>query len=156
MRLALRPVIRTDLAALAEIHAQCFPEDAWDVAALAGILAMPGASGTLALDSEAVGEAPLGLIFDVILGEEAEILTFGVAPTRRRRGIARALLEDLFVRARTRGAQQVVLEVAADNGAALSLYEAAGFRTVGMRRGYYYRPRAAAVDAWLLRRTLAG
>jgi ribosomal-protein-alanine N-acetyltransferase len=156
MNLVLRPVTRNDLAALAELHALCFPEDAWDVSSLAGILAMPGASGTLALDSLAPGEVPLGLIFDVILGEEAEILTFGVAANRRRQGIARALLADLFARAGSRGARQVVLEVAADNGPALSLYEATGFRTVGMRRGYYYRPRAAAVDAWLLRRTLVG
>ena len=154
MSLALRPVTRNDLAALADLHALCFPEDAWDVAALAGILAMPGASGTLALDSGPAEPPPLGLIFDVILGEEAEILTFGVAPARRRQGIARALLDDLFARAESRGAHQVVLEVAADNGPALSLYEATGFRTVGMRRGYYYRPRSPAVDAWLLRRTL--
>ena len=155
MNLALRPVTRGDLDALAQLHAQCFPEDAWDVAALAGILAMPGASGTLAVDTARPDE-PLGLIFDVILGEEAEILTFGVAPARRRQGIARALLDGLFARARALGAQRVVLEVAADNGAALSLYEATGFRTVGMRRGYYYRPRGAPVDAWLLRRTLVG
>lgn len=156
MKLVLRPVTRNDLAALAELHALCFPDDAWDVAALAGILAMPGAGGTLALDSTVPGETPLGLIFDVILGEEAEILTFGVGPKYRRQGVARALLDELFVRAQSRGACQVVLEVAADNGPALSLYEAAGFRTVGMRRGYYYRPRAPAVDAWLLRRTLIG
>ncbi|MGH7090915.1 MAG: ribosomal protein S18-alanine N-acetyltransferase [Stellaceae bacterium] len=150
MNIALRAVSRADLAALARIHAQCFTEDAWDAAALAGVLAMSGAEARLA---EEAGR-PVGLLFATILGEEAEILTFGVAPEARGRGIARMLLADLFARARGRGAGRVVLEVAADNGAALALYESEGFRTVGLRHAYYHRERGPAIDAWLLRRVL--
>lgn len=150
MTVSLRTVSRADLEPLARLHAQCFAEDAWDAAALASILAMKGAEARLAEEVE----QPLGLLFAVILGEEAEILTLGVAPRARRRGIARLLLDDLFARARALGARRVVLEVAADNSAALALYEAAGFRTVGLRHGYYQRENGPAIDAWLLRAAL--
>ncbi len=150
MSIAVRTVERADLADLARIHADCFPDDAWDAAALASVLAMAGAEARLA----ELSSRPLGLVFATVLGEEAEILTLGVAPSARRQGIARALLADLFARARGRGATRVVLEVAADNAAALALYESEGFRTVGMRRGYYHRDHGPPIDAWLLRRLL--
>lgn len=152
MSVAVRSVARADLATLARIHANCFPEDAWDAAALASVLAMAGAEARLAEE----GGRALGLIFATVIGEEAEILTLGVAPEARRRGIARALLADFYARAGAKGANRVVLEVAADNGAALALYEAEGFRTVGLRHGYYHRDRGPAIDAWLLRRMLDG
>jgi [ribosomal protein S18]-alanine N-acetyltransferase len=150
MGVTLRTVDRLDLDALARIHAMCFPDAAWDKAALAGILAMQGADARVA---EETGR-PLGLIFAIILGEEAEVLTIGVAPGARRLGIGRLLLADLYERAQARGARRVVLEVAADNGPALTLYETEGFRTVGLRHGYYQRERGPAIDAWLLRRML--
>jgi ribosomal-protein-alanine N-acetyltransferase len=150
MTVSLRTVSRADLEALARLHAQCFAEDAWDAPALASILAMKGAEARLA----EAAEGPLGLLFAVILAGEAEILTIGVAPRAQRRGIGRLLLEDLFARARALGAHSVMLEVAADNSAAIALYEALGFRTAGLRHGYYQRERGPAIDAWLLRATL--
>jgi ribosomal-protein-alanine N-acetyltransferase len=151
MSLTLRSVGRDDLVPLSGVHALCFPEDPWDPAALSGVLAMAGAEARLAEE----GAQPVGLLFSTIVGDEAEILTFGVAPASRRRGVGRALLADLYVRARALGASRVVLEVAADNSMALALYESEGFRTVGLRSGYYHRERGPAIDAWLLRRTLA-
>ena len=150
MSVTVRTIDRADLDVLASIHAMCFPGAAWDRPALAGILAMQGADARLA---EEPGR-PLGLIFAIILGEEAEVLTIGVAPGARRLGIARLLLADLYERAGARGANRVVLEVAADNGSAITLYETEGFRTVGLRHGYYQRERGPAIDAWLLRRML--
>lgn len=151
MSLTLRTVGRGDLGPLARVHAQCFPEDPWDAAALAGVLAMTGAEARLA----EANARTVGLLFATIIGEEAEILTFGVVPEARRRGFARALLGDLYVRAQALGASRVVLEVAADNAVALSLYESEGFRTVGLRNAYYHRDRGPPIDAWLLRRALA-
>jgi ribosomal-protein-alanine N-acetyltransferase len=150
MTLALRPIHRGDLETLARVHASCFPEDPWDAAALAGVLAMTGAAARVAEENARA----VGLLFATIIGEEAEILTFGVAPEARRRGFARALLADLYERARGLGAIRVVLEVAADNGVALALYESEGFRTVGLRNAYYHRDRGPPIDAWLLRRAL--
>jgi len=36
----LRPVDAVDLSGLARLHAECFPDDRWDAAALAELLAM--------------------------------------------------------------------------------------------------------------------
>lgn len=148
MSLVLRPATRRDLGGLALIHAQCFPDDAWDAPALESVLAMAGAESLVA---EQEGDA-IGLLFATVIREEAEILTFGVAPRWRQKGVARALLAAFYARAQALGATRIVLEVAADNPAALALYEAEGFRTVGLRHAYYQRGRGPAVDAWLLRR----
>lgn len=151
MSITLLPTREVALSRLAELHARCFPTDAWDAAALGAIFAMPGSDGRVATDKNGV---LLGLILDLCLGEEAEILTFGVAPATRRQGVGRLLLVDFLTRARTAGANRAVLEVAADNLAALALYEASGFQRLGKRNAYYLRRGGPAVDAWRLGRDL--
>ena len=152
MTIELRPVRPSDLDALARLHARCFPGESWDAPALASILAMPGASGRLA---GVEGGVPCGLALALVAAEDAEILTLGVDPDWRRRGVARALLADLIARVRRDGARRLVLEVATDNDAARRLYEAHGFRPIGERRNYYQRPGGVTIDAWLLALPLA-
>jgi [ribosomal protein S18]-alanine N-acetyltransferase len=147
MSFSLHPIPRTELDVLAALHAACFPDDAWDSAALATLLAMPGAGGRVARAES--GEI-LGLLIDQCVGEDAEVLTLGVLPATRRQGIGRALLRDLAARAREAGATRIVLEVAADNAAAAALYDVMGFRRQGVRRAYYRRLRGPSVDAWRL------
>lgn len=72
-----------------------------------------------------------------VLADEAEILTIGVVPDARRRGIARLLLAELLGIARERGAAHAYLEVRIDNEAARALYLREGFAELGVRRGYY-------------------
>jgi ribosomal-protein-alanine N-acetyltransferase len=72
-----------------------------------------------------------------VLADEAEILTIGVVPAARRRGIARLLLAELLGIARERGGRDVYLEVRVDNEPARALYRSEGFEEVGVRRGYY-------------------
>jgi [ribosomal protein S18]-alanine N-acetyltransferase len=147
----LRPIESPDLAALARMHALCFPEDRWDEKALAELLAIVGASGHLIEDT--TEGRPLGFVMDIILAAAAEILTLAVVPAFRRQGVARALLADLEARARRAGTGGISLEVAADNRAAQQLYESVGFVQSGRRRGYYRRGRDT-VDALLFRRVL--
>jgi ribosomal-protein-alanine acetyltransferase len=87
----------------------------------------------------------------LVLGDQAEILTVGVVPDARRRGIARRLVADLLEHARSRGAGEVFLEVRVDNEPARTLYRSEGFADVGLRRGYYENGR---VDAVVMRREL--
>jgi ribosomal-protein-alanine acetyltransferase len=136
-----------DLPRVAQLHAACFPEDAWSSSALATLLAMPGADGRVCYGEDG---AACGVLLDQFLGFEGEILTLGVAPASRRRGVARALLQDLMDRARSSGIQRLLLEVAADNKAALALYDSLGFARQGTRRHYYRRSTGPAVDAWRL------
>jgi len=141
MSAELRLLVRSELGALAKLHAQCFPVDPWTVRDFMELLAIRGASGHLATAPEAGIEA---FILDLIGPEDAEILTIGVAPGARRRGLARALIADLVKRARHRGARRVLLEVAAENQPAISLYSSAGFILLGERPGYYKSPSGRA------------
>jgi len=127
----------TELDAFARLHGKCFAE-AWDVDALATLMAMPGAFALLAHDEDS--GALLGFVMIRGAGGEAEIITLGVDPGRRRRGLGRALLAAGLNEAAARGSARLFLEVAADNAAALALYRAAGFSEIGRRADYYHRP----------------
>jgi [ribosomal protein S18]-alanine N-acetyltransferase len=80
---------------------------------------------------------------------EAYVQTIAVASDRRRAGVGTALLTDLLEDARRRGCSHVDLEVRADNGDAIRLYERHGFRQIGIRRGYY---QPSGADAVVMRR----
>lgn len=89
-----------------------------------------------------------------VVADEAELLTLATHPTYRRRGLARKVMRGWMTVAATRGADRAFLEVAADNAAAVSLYETCGFELCGLRRGYYRRGDRPASDALLMARTL--
>lgn len=144
-RFALRAVQIPDVPVLAAVHALSFADglggEVWNAAAFERILALPGTFGTLAMAAGQPGSppAPLGFALGRRAVDEAEILTLGVVPTARRRGVARALVAALMVQAAAGGARRLYLEVAEDNRAALALYAQAGLREVGRRPGYYRR-----------------
>jgi len=145
----LRPVGPFDLDCLAALHGLCFDE-AWSTAAMAGLLASPGSFGLLSITEG----APSGFALARVAADEAEILSLGVLPPYRHRGIARLLLRATAERAGDSGAQRLFLEVAADNHAARALYLREGFARVG-RRPCYYRRGAGSVDALILARPLS-
>ena len=66
-------------------------------------------------------------------------------PEFRGRGIAKALLQELFRVGEARGAWVFLLEVRAGNQAAIRLYEGQGFQNMGLRRNFYEKPREDAV-----------
>lgn len=132
----IRPAAASELDLLAELHAACFVE-AWDADAFATLLAMPSAFALLA--EEPARDMASGFLMIRGAGDEAEIITLGILPARRRKGLARDLLAGGVKEAVLRGARRLFLEVAADNDAALALYRAAGFVQVGRRADYYHR-----------------
>lgn len=134
---------------LARLHGLCFPDDPWDGTACDAILAMPGCFGLIAWEDE----APVGFALALDLGGEGELLSLGVVPERRRRGVGAALLAAVLAEARRRGGRALLLEVADDNAAAAALYAAHGFVAIGRRRRYYRRGRAL-IDARVLRLSL--
>lgn len=89
-----------------------------------------------------LGPAPgqgelVGFITYWVLGTEMEILTLGVMPPWRGRGIGRSLLEAALSSARNAGAEDAFLEVRPSNVAAIALYGAGGFRLWDRRSKYY-------------------
>ncbi|UAJ81625.1 ribosomal protein S18-alanine N-acetyltransferase [Leifsonia sp. ZF2019] len=79
---------------------------------------------------------------------EGDIQTIAVAPRARRRGLARALMNALIGEARSRGAQEIFLEVRDDNPGAQALYVSLGFEEIGVRPQYY---QPDGVDAIVMR-----
>jgi ribosomal-protein-alanine N-acetyltransferase len=61
------------------------------------------------------------------------------------RAVGRELLDWLLRRAESMGANIARLEVRESNAAARALYEAAGFREIGIRKGYYTQNNESAV-----------
>jgi ribosomal-protein-alanine N-acetyltransferase len=144
----LEPAHPDEATALAAAHATSF-EVGWTAIDIAALLVVPGGFGFAVRD----GTDIQALLIGRAIAGEAEVLTLAVDPLLRRRGAARALLEAAFAAARTAGAEAMFLEVAADNEAAIGLYEGAGFVRVGARPGYYQRP-YGAIDALVMRHDL--
>jgi len=89
-----------------------------------------------------------------VAADEAELLSIATHPDHRRTGLALAVMAEWQVEAARRGASRGFLEVAADNPAALALYQKCGFETCAIRSRYYRRDGATAVDALVLERAL--
>ena len=70
-------------------------------------------------------------------------------PDYRGQGIARMMLEELLGNARREGIRAFTLEVRAGNAPAIALYERLGFRTEGVRPGFYSKPKEDALIQWL-------
>jgi ribosomal-protein-alanine N-acetyltransferase len=136
-------------ADMARIHAQCFAQP-WSEGVMADLTIKPS--------HRAFGLQQDGILVSFILlavaADEGEILTLATNPAVQGRGLARDLLSAAMANLREDGVNQVTLEVAVDNTAALRLYEKAGFATVGRRKAYYSRPGSAPVDGHILRLAL--
>jgi ribosomal-protein-alanine N-acetyltransferase len=145
----IEPIPEGAAEALAELHRACFPDDPWEAGALTRIMALSGGFGWLAWEED----EPAGFVLVRDLGNECEILSFGVTPRWRRRGIGQDLLRTAIDEAARRGLPSVVLEVAVDNDPAIELYNAVGFGVAGRRARYYRRPDGRA-DALILRLAL--
>ena len=141
----LRPATAADLPRLASAHAQAFGAP-WDEAALAELMAGPGAYALVALE-----EDTLGMVLCRTIAGEAEVLTLAVPPWTRRKGVGLALMTAAIGAARAGGAEAMFLEVDVDNAPAVGLYRRLGFEQAGLRKGYYDRGAAPRADALVMR-----
>ena len=148
MSVTVRPLSWRDLDVILPLERELFGHEAWDARSWwEELAARPRREYVAAQDGgNLVGYAGID-----DQGDVADVMTIAVVPSARRRGIGRVLLDALLARARARGAHDVILEVRADNAAALALYADAGFTTVRTRRGYYRNPGSDPVDALVLR-----
>jgi [ribosomal protein S18]-alanine N-acetyltransferase len=133
--------------AMAVAHAQAFDHKSWREDEFDDLLEGEGIYGFLAADEA----APLGVILCRVAAGEMEVLTLGVTPAARRRGVGRALMAAALPAARALDASEAFLEVAVDNDPAIALYDALGFRKAGLRKAYYDRGPAGVMDALVMR-----
>lgn len=131
---------------MAYAHDRAFANKAWREDEFEDLLEGEGIYGFLADDA-----APMGVILCRIAAGEVEVLTVGVTPVSRRRGVALALMLAALQVAREAGVIEAFLEVAVDNDGAIVLYENLGFRRAGLRKSYYDRGAAGCVDALVMR-----
>lgn len=143
----IRPATRQDGDLLVALERVAFGTASWGDDGVRSGLTAPRVAGLLACDK--AGEA-MGFLLWRSLGREAEILTVGAAPAARRRGVASALLETLYIDAAAQGCSAMYLEVDETNEAARALYQKHGFEMVGQRRSYY----RTGANALVLRRYL--
>lgn len=119
---------------LVQVHAACFPPPSHDNS-IEKTFYLPGVFGMIGM--EKMNRVSAGFaVCRLVLGE-AELLSIGVIPEKRRVGWGRALLHAVFSEARINGADTIILEVAEGNGAAQSLYRGMGFVHAGKRPRYY-------------------
>lgn len=125
---------RADLAQVVAWEQQCFGADAWSRDLV-----------TAAVDANEVLLDEAGFVVVRVVNDVADLDRIAVVPEQRRSGHGQVLLSAGVSAARDRGAERMLLEVAADNVAAIGLYVTAGFAEIHRRRNYYGAGRDAVV-----------
>jgi ribosomal-protein-alanine acetyltransferase len=144
MKLHFKKMTTEDAAAVEEVEKASFGmpwsrESFWEEAV------NDKAYYLLVLDEDKViGYAGTWVLFD-----EAQITNVAVAPSYRGKGVGLTLLRELMQIVKTLGASAMTLEVRPSNTAAIALYEKLGFKSVGLRPGYYQDNGEAAMIMWL-------
>jgi ribosomal-protein-alanine N-acetyltransferase len=134
----------TDVALLAHLHAQCFAEF-WSAESFSALLAN---QGCFALSDD----AERGFVVVQVVADQSEVLSVGVDPAARRRGIASNLLSEALKQAADRGATMMFLEVDCRNLPAITLYKQHGFAEMGRRKAYYTTAEGSRSDALTFRK----
>lgn len=140
----LRDMTPADIPAVHELECRLFPVDAWPLQMFAAELAQAETRRYLVAEraGRIVGYAGLMCIQPI-----ADVQTIAVVPEQEGRGIGSALLTELIRESRLRRAEDVLLEVRADNPRAQQLYRRYGFEQIHVRP-HYYRD---GVDALIMR-----
>jgi len=145
----VRPAVDNDFDAVVVLELETFGRAAWSPQVVDAEFAALGSSRFIAV--ALVGGEVIGYGVLSYVGEVADIQRVAVKPRQRRRGMATVLLDRLLAEAARLGCERALLEVAADNTAALRLYVARGFAEIARRPRYY----PGDVDALVMERTLS-
>jgi ribosomal-protein-alanine N-acetyltransferase len=134
----IRPATREDLDALFALDRACFrPGIAYSKTELRYFLFHLRSISVVAEDESGIAGFA---VVEFVLEEGrriGHIVTIDVAPSHRRRGVGRLLMDALLGFCRQAGALSLRLEVAVDNEGAITFYKLMGFAETGRIRGYY-------------------
>lgn len=133
-----------DIPSVMAIEESVFPDTAWSSAQFWSELAQDDRAYLVMEQSGRI--AAYGGV--MVHPPTADIQTIAVDSDYRGRGFARDLLERLLATADESGCSEVLLEVSADNVAAIALYESEGFAAIARRTSYY----GPGLDALIMRR----
>jgi ribosomal-protein-alanine N-acetyltransferase len=138
----LRRLAYSDLPTVISIERRSFPTP-WSLAMFVLELSKP--SG-ICLAAEDDHGSLIGYLVCARYDDVWHLMNVAVHPERRRRGIARELIERMFQDAGS-GAR-FTLEVRVSNTPAIEMYERFGFRHAGRRRRYYHDNGEDALIMW--------
>lgn len=142
---AIRKAEPADADAMAVLHGRCF-DSGWEAVVIRAFIESPSFLCRLYQTEDRIEDASLaGLIICQVVQDEAELITFAVAPEKRRAGIGRSLFQAVCSEARAKGAKRLFLDVDEANMPALALYRSLGAVPVGRRPAYYANGADAAV-----------
>ena len=143
----MKRVVRTDachIKAIFTLENECF-SDPWSYSSLLNEISNPSAFCFVVLDND---EDILGHVTMRKILDEGHISNLAVSNSARRQGVASLLLHELFFTAMLHKLRALTLEVRSKNTPALALYHKFGFRSFGLRRGYYTKPTDDAIIMW--------
>jgi [ribosomal protein S18]-alanine N-acetyltransferase len=140
--LEIRRLSYADLPQVIAIERRAFPTP-WSLAMFVLELSKPSGICLAALREGRIVGYLICSRYDTVW----HVMNVAVDDRMRREGIATTLLRHLFERADEPG-EQYTLEVRTSNAPAIALYERFGFRSAGLRRGYYHDNKEDAVIMW--------
>jgi [ribosomal protein S18]-alanine N-acetyltransferase len=140
--LDIRRLTYADLPQIIAIERRAVPTP-WSLAMFVLELSKPSGICLVALVEGRVVGYLVCSRYDVVW----HVMNVAVDPEQRRRGIATAMLEQLFAQADKPG-EQYTLEVRTSNDPAIALYEHFGFESAGVRPGYYHDNKEDALIMW--------
>ncbi len=134
----LRRALPTDLDAIMLLESSTFGADAWSRHTMLAELENDACWYVVAFPPHAPDTIEGYAGVQAAKGSAtADIQTIAVDASSRRGGLGRVLMNTLINEAQKRGAEEVFLEVRADNPAAQRLYVSLGFEQIGVRAKYY-------------------
>lgn len=143
MEIEIRKLREEDIEALAEIESETFSMP-WSREDFKNLLSHSYCFYLVALaEGRAVGCCGYTNSFN-----EASIDNVVVAADFRNKGIGQAMLCELLARGEADGVEAFTLEVRVGNAPAIHVYEKFGFKSEGIRPGFYEKPREDAMIMW--------
>jgi ribosomal-protein-alanine N-acetyltransferase len=138
-----------DLPVFVSLDKELFPYSPWSASQYKEEFSSPTRHFVVALDDQ---QSIVGYAGVFAPGAtEADVLTVGVVPEHRGQGIAKALMALITDWARAQGSTAMMLEVKADNVAAIGLYQSLGYARLNVRKDYF----GSGLDAQVMRLELS-
>ena len=134
-----------DLPVFVSLDKELFPYSPWSASQYREEFSSPTRYFVVAIDEQ---QSIVGYAGVFAPGEaEADILTVGVVPEQRGKGIAKALMAQITDWAKSQGTTAMMLEVKVDNVEAIGLYESLGYSKLNIRKDYF----GTSLDAQVMR-----
>ena len=134
-----------DLPVFASLDKELFPYSPWSASQYKEEFSSPTRHFVVAIDEADTIIGYAGVFAPG--GAEADVLTVGVIPAQRGKGIARQLMVMITEWATAQGSIAMMLEVKVDNAEAIGLYESLGYSKLNIRKDYF----GAGLDAVVMR-----